>query len=79
MEVADRRRHAARRDGELRASLRNQAVKMVAAAELPQEWAEGYSGNGGVAMSGVRPVSAVVFGSTSVSASRMAVMGRHES
>src|SRR5947209_11219195 len=62
--------------------------RMAPAAQL---WPDGFSGNGGVTSgacpagsgvagsnSGVHPGSAVVAGLPSVSASRMAVIGRHE-
>src|SRR5690349_3190622 len=48
----------------------------AAAAPLAQECADGYSGNGGVGMSGVQFGSAIVSGLLSVSAKVIAVIGR---
>ena len=55
------------------------SARIRAAAPLTQECAEGYSGNGGVTINGVQFGSGVVAGLPSVSASGMAVTGRHES
>jgi hypothetical protein len=49
-----------------------------AAAPLAQEWAEGYSGNGGVTISGVHSGSGSVSGFTLRSANAIAVIGRHD-
>src|SRR6266542_1197290 len=47
-------------------------------APLAQAWPEGCSGNGGVASSGSQAGSASVAGFPSVSAIRIAVIGRHD-
>ena len=52
--------------------------KMRPAAPLAHECAEGYSGKGGVVMSGVQVESENVASFQSVSPSWIAVIGRHE-
>src|SRR5437870_2371463 len=55
------------------------AASTTAAAPLKVLWPEMYSGNGGVTSSGVQVESLTVSGLPSVSALRMAVMGRQKS
>src|SRR6267142_2882869 len=50
----------------------------AAAAPLKLEWPETYVGNGGVTISGVQDGSALVSAFPSVSAARMAVIGRQK-
>src|SRR5437667_5967919 len=54
------------------------AASTVAAAPLNVLWPEVYSGKGGVTSSGVQVGSLVVSGLPSISALRMAVMGRQK-
>ena len=68
-------------DGSVKVTLSVPKNDFNTAAAAPEnvEWPDAYEGNGGVVSSGVQVASAVVFALPSVSAARIAVIGRQNS